>query len=242
MSGFSFAAVVDSGVGGLTVLRQLRRQYPHCNFVYFADSAHCPYGTQSDAEIFSRVSTVVDWLVQNGANSVVLACNTASVFADRLRSMFPLPIYDVVTPTCRLAARLAQGDVAVLATDATVRSGIYVRHLAALGVASRQYACSALVPFAEHNAVRTDECRHAVRLALAEPDAVILGCTHFPLLLNVMRPYIGHAQAVQCVTDFVPVQHDTAAKGKCLYLTSGDPVSVTASAQFARAKFVHVDV
>ena len=230
MSGFSFAAVVDSGVGGLTVLRQLRRQYPHCNFVYFADSAHCPYGTQSDAEIFSRVSTVVDWLVQNGANSVVLACNTASVFADRLRSMFPLPIYDVVTPTCRLAARLAQGDVAVLATDATVRSGIYVRHLAALGVVARQYACSALV-----------------RLALAElqhspPDAVILGCTHFPLLLNVMRPYIGHAQAVQCVTDFVPVQHDTAAKGKCLYLTSGDPVSVTASAQFARAKFVHVDV
>lgn len=240
----NFVGVVDSGVGGLTVLRELQSRHPDCSYVYFADSAYCPYGTKTDAEILARVTRVVGWLVSQGVVAVVLACNTASVFADNLRKQFNLPIFDVILPTCRLAAQISVTKrVALLATNATVRSGVYRERLARLGVHATSFACSDFVPFAENGTTNTPECALAVRRALknlpqAGVDTVILGCTHFPLLRKQIARHVGNAQIVQCTTDFAPAP-DVCRRGDTVYLTSGSlsPASVSQICPEARFEF-----
>lgn len=243
----NFVAVVDSGVGGLTVLSKLRRDYPRCNYLYFADGAYCPYGTRSDDNIFSRLTVVFDWLVEQRVSAVVLACNTASVFAPRLRRRFDVPIFDVIAPTCCLAARTTRNKrVALLATDATVRSGVYGRLLADYGVVTSSYPCSALVPFAERGETHSAECKRAVRLALkdlgkSQADTVVLGCTHFPLLRHAIEPYAGGAAIVQCETDFAP-SDNARGNGTALYVTTGAAPQKSASAVCSEARFAHIDL
>lgn len=252
-----FAAVVDSGVGGLTVLQTLRSRYPHCNFVYIADSANCPYGTKSNEEIFARVSTLVGWLEERKVSSVVLACNTASVFADKLRVNCGIPIFDVILPTCRLVSETTRSKrVTLLATNATVRSGVYRKTLAKMGITTVQFACSGLVQFVENNTVCTPDCDFAVRSALADlskanADTVILGCTHFPLLRKKIQPFVGKARVVQCVSDFHPssAPQEDAQKisggkhGKTLFFTTGSVAAAkNASRWFGEAHFVHINI
>ena len=245
-----FAAVVDSGVGGLTVLADLREKYPRCNFLYLADSAYCPYGTRSEADIRNRVHSVVGWLARRNVAAVVLACNTASLFADSLRDRFDLPIYDVVAPTCRLAAATTVNKrVAVLATEATVRGNVYPKLLAEYGVNAVQTACSGFVPFVEGAAVGTDACDSAVDNALKDlprtcADTVILGCTHFPVLRDKIVRYTGSARIVQCVVDFVPPSVCLSRRhGKCIFFTTGDASAANkASEFFSKARFVHTDI
>ena len=206
----NFVALIDSGVGGLTVLQKLQQQWSCCNFVYVADEAYCPYGTKSFEQIFSRVSVLVEYLQNAGAAAVVLACNTASVFADSLRAKFSIPIYDVIVPTCKLIASVTNTKrVALLATNATVNSGAYSKVLNGMGIEVVPFACSSFVPFVEHNLVETPECQQAVSRALSElprcnVDTVVLGCTHFPLLKNKIAPFANGAQIVECCTDFQP--------------------------------------
>ena len=222
-----FVGVIDSGVGGLTVLQNLQGQYPNCNFVYLADSAYCPYGTKSFHQIFNRVSTLVEFLQENGAEAVVLACNTASVFADRLRAKFAVPIYDVIAPTCKLVADTTVSKrVALLATNATVKSGEYVKRLNNCGIAVVSFLCSSFVPFVEQNSVNTPQCEGAVHESLRElprcnVDTVILGCTHFPLLKNKIAPYANGAKIIECCTDFRPKFFAANKPAKTLFFTTG---------------------
>ena len=95
-----FIGVIDSGVGGLTILQQLQQSHPY-NYCYIADHAFCPYGNKSNDVIYSRASKLVRHLQGQGAQAVVLACNTMSCFADKLQQEHNLPIYDVITPTCK---------------------------------------------------------------------------------------------------------------------------------------------
>ncbi len=239
--------MADSGVGGLTVLNRLQKDFPRCNYLYLADSAHCPYGTKSGEQIFRRIQRLVEWFAAHGAGAVVLACNTASVFAPELRQRFSLPIFDVIEPTCKLAASLSEGRIALLATDATVKSGAYQRRLRELGATVAAFACSELVPFAEHGEQSTPQCQAAVRAALKNLDAfradtVILGCTHFPLLRQVIAPYVGKARMVECVTDFVPPPECLARRGKTAYFTTGKANQKRLDGFAAKAKFVHLDV
>lgn len=245
---FDSVAVVDSGVGGLTVLRELQARYPHCNYVYFADSAYCPYGTKSDGEILARVTQVLRWLVAQGVGAVVLACNTASVFADNLRKQFDVPIFDVIRPTCKLAAQISVTKrVALLATEATVRSGVYRKYLAQLGVHTASFPCSAFVPFAEKGTTDSPDCDFAVREALknfpqANVDTVILGCTHFPLLRKQIARHVGSAQIVQCATDFYPPAGSTFRCGKTIYLTNGNLSKKSVSKICPEARFQRIDI
>lgn len=251
MSGLlrNFVGVLDSGVGGLTVLRQLVRQYP-CNYVYLADGAYCPYGTMTHDKLYCRLQTVMTWFVEQGATAVVIACNTASIFADALRAQFNIPIYDVVTPTCDLVATVTQTKrVALLATDSTVQSDIYGKKLAERAIVVTSFACSAFVPFVESAQVDASECKKVVGHALdhlpeANADTVILGCTHFPLLAKQISKYVGDARLVQCVTDFVPAENTTVYdKSNAVFLTTGcDFAAKRASLWYGRARFVHVDI
>ena len=242
-------AVIDSGVGGLTILGQLRRKYPFCNFVYLADNAFCPYGTKHPDEIVRRVQTIVDYLQDSGVCAVVLACNTASVYADIVRTSHSIPIYDVIVPTCKLVASTTYTKrIALLATNATVNSGAYNNLLHTMGVAVVSFPCSSFVPFVEQNAVDSSECEKAVRQTLkdlprCQVDTVILGCTHFPVLKNKIAPYANGAKIIECCTDFLPSFCGGQSPSKTLFLTTGVPKHVDLAAQWCEnARFFHVDV
>lgn len=253
-----FTAVLDSGVGGLTVLKDLRAKYGECDFLYLADGAYCSYGTKSASALSNRLQTLLTWFESNGVRSAVLACNTASVFIGNLRRRFDLPVYGVIEPTCRLAAQTTVNKrVALLATNLTVKSGVYDGFLAKMRIETVSFACSALVPFAENNAFNSAACDNALHNALknlpqANADTVILGCTHFPLLQDKISAYAGNAHIVQCVTDFSPSVFETPAandrverrRGKTIFLTTGNApqINKTASVFCPEANFAHVDI
>lgn len=246
----NYVAVIDSGVGGLTILKQLQRKYPFCSYLYFADSAYCPYGTKKAQDVLSRVETVVSFLQNSNVQVVVLACNTASVFADTLRSRFDIPIYDVIAPTCKQAIDVTRAKrVALLATDVTVKSRAYQDRLNAYGVTTLSFPCSSFVPFVEADAVDTPECEVAVRQSLRElpycnVDTVILGCTHFPILRKKIAPYTNGANIIECITDFQPpISKRSQQVGSTIYLTTGSAKTSNSAAKWCGdVNFVHVDL
>ncbi|MCH5157110.1 MAG: glutamate racemase [Clostridiales bacterium] len=243
-----YIGVIDSGVGGLTILKQLQHDYPTCNFVYIADSAYCPYGTKSPQQILNRVQQLVRFLQDARAQAVVIACNTASCFADNIRQQFNLPIYDVIVPTCKRVADITVNKcVALLATNATVNSGVYQRILNANGIATVAFPCSSFVPFVEANAVDSLECSREVDAALytlpnCNVDTVILGCTHFPLLSKKIAPYANGAMIVECCSDFQPLS-DNSIVPDTVFLTTGAQKQANSVAKwFGQVDFVHVDI
>ena len=244
-----FVGVMDSGVGGLSVLAHLVRRAPDRNYLYFADHAFCPYGTKTFAEIKARVLTVADYLKRHNATSIVVACNTASIFAEDIRQSTNLPIYDVIVPTCKIAVRATRNRrVALLATNATVKSQAYQNALAEQGVTVIAYPCSCFVPLVENGATKSEiEKTVAVTLAdlpRANCDTIILGCTHFPFLRKKIAPFCNGANIIECQTDFPSgpsMPHGLS--GQIVYCTTGDPARANAVAQWCgNVNFTHVDV
>ncbi len=187
--------VRDSGVGGLTVARELRKRLPGARLLYFADTAHVPYGDKTSEEIRHYALSISGFLRRQGAEAIVFACNTTSAHALPLaRDKFaPTPVFGVIEPGARLAA-LCGRKIGVLATQATVNSGVYTRVLHRLNprIQTSEIACPAFVPLVEAEQTTSREAREACRHYLAPlqrfgVDAVILGCTHYPLLLPLMR-------------------------------------------------------
>jgi glutamate racemase len=185
--------VFDSGVGGLTVVRSLAERLPKEEIVYLGDTARVPYGSKS-AETVARYSrNAARFLVGEGVKMVVIACNTASAFAlDGLQAELALPVLGAVDPGARAAvAATRSGRVGVIGTLGTVRSGSYVRAIAAADprVQVTAHACPLLVPLAEegwlddHIAAAVAR-RYLTALAAEAPelDVLVLGCTHYPLL------------------------------------------------------------
>ena len=245
----NFVGVIDSGVGGLTVLKQLQREFPFCNYLYLADSAYCPYGTKQPQEIQRRVEILINFLQDNGAQAAVIACNTASVFAKSLREKFTLPIYDVIVPTCQLVTSVTRTKrVALLATNATVNSRAYQRELQNQGITVTTFPCSSFVPFVEANLTDASECIEAVHNSLwqlpdSNVDVVILGCTHFPLLRKQIAPYVNGAKIVECCTDFQPRTYSSKQALETVFFTTGAEKQANFASQwFGEVNFIHVDL
>ena len=244
---FNYVGVIDSGVGGLTILKQLQRKYPNCNFVYIADSARCPYGTKQPQEILQRVNQLIKFLQNCGVQAVVIACNTASIHVNTLRQQFNLPIYEVITPTCERVINAKSKRVALLATNATIKSNVYQSRLNASDITVLSFPCSVFVPFVEANKVNTAECSEAVDRALhnlssCNVDAVILGCTHFPLLRKKIAPFAYGATIIECCTNFHP---SAVCIGKCetVFLTTGEEKQAyEAAGWFGEVEFIHIDI
>lgn len=189
--------VFDSGIGGLTVARALRRALPDYPILYFGDVARMPFGNKSAATITQYSREIAGYLVGRGAQLIVIACNTASaVAADVLRRELTIPVFDVISPAVRAAVALSDvRRVGVLGTRGTVASGAYQRAIRAAARAQVvAVPCPMFVPLVEEGFAGTPEGRAIVRrtlrpLSVRRPDAVILGCTHYPLL----RPAIAGA-------------------------------------------------
>ena len=197
MSESSTIAVFDSGFGGLTVLRELLPLIPGAHYLYLGDTARLPYGAKSQTTIARYALSSAAFLLAQGAQMLVVACNTASALAlDELRSALPIPVVGVIEPGTQAAFVASQGStsVLVLATAATVASGAYTRSCAALGLRVFEKACPLLVPLVEEGWIDHPVTAEVTRIYLAEaleaaPDVrtLVLGCTHYPLLKPVIE-------------------------------------------------------
>jgi len=195
--------VFDSGFGGLTVLRALVDRLPHARFAFLGDTARLPYGSKSRRTIARYAAQSAQFLVrEQGTDFLVIACNTASALAlDAIQDAVPVPVLGVIEPGAT-AARAASrtGDVLVIATEATVHSRAYTAACQAKGLRTLEKACPLLVPLVEEGwtdhpvtaeviDVYLNELRSQAAGQGLNPDTLVLGCTHYPLL----RPLIERA-------------------------------------------------
>jgi glutamate racemase len=209
--------VFDSGFGGLTVLRALIEQLPRARFAFLGDTARLPYGSKSRRTIARYAAESAQFLVrEQGAEFLVIACNTASALAlDAIQEAVPVPVLGVIEPGAE-AARAASrtGDVLVVATEATVQSHAYAAACHAKGLRALEKACPLLVPLVEEGWTGHPVTAEVIEIYLNElraeaaakgmnPDTLVLGCTHYPLLRrlfeDVVRPgakVIDSAEAV----------------------------------------------
>lgn len=192
--------VFDSGFGGLTVLRALLPQIPSADFFYLGDTARLPYGSKSQATVARYAVESALLLESYGAEYLVIACNTASALAlDAIRAAAHVPVLGVIESGADSAAASSKSrDVLVLATQATVDSHAYARACAAHDLRTIEKACPLLVPLIEEGWIDTRVTRDVLRIYLDQahaaatsvglsPDTVLLGCTHYPLLRNLLR-------------------------------------------------------
>lgn len=195
--------VFDSGVGGLTVLRALREQLPNESFVYLGDTARLPYGTKSKDSVLRYSYQAAQFLVSRGVKYLVIACNTASSVAiEELRAAFaPVPVMGVIEPGAAAGCAASRsGSIAVVATEGTVRGGAYQRCIALIRPDSKVIAkaCSLFVSLAEEGWVDgpiVDAIAHRyldeMLAADSDIDTLVLGCTHFPVLVESLRKVVG---------------------------------------------------
>lgn len=268
----NFAAVFDSGLGGLTVLAELKKVAPDCNFLYLADHGFCPYGTKSFAQLQSRVTKIGAFLKNAGAQSIVVACNTASLFAPALRKQLRLPVYDVIYPTCCDVLKYTYGrnyehcevrrfitensdlqisrrKVALLATNATVKSGMYSRVLGCFGVQTASFCCSEMVPLAENSApelMRVQTVRRCLQQFRPEDfDAVILGCTHFPLLITEISACTGNIEILSSsvsVSKYFARSNFVKGEGRTEFYTTGSLSDAGRASLRCNAKFSRIEL
>jgi glutamate racemase len=210
MSSSAPIAVLDSGVGGLTVARALRQEMPHEDIIYFGDTARVPYGSKTGATVTAFVTQIVRYLKGYGPKHVVVACNTATALAMKaLREEFKeLPISGVIEPGAKAAAMAAGRKrfpvIAVLATEATCRSRAYEHALARRRHHARLYFKPAplLVPIIEEGRTAEDPLTELAVRQYLEPlmktgmDVLLLGCTHYPMLKGLIAKVVGSQVAV----------------------------------------------
>ncbi|MGA8940602.1 MAG: glutamate racemase [Acidobacteriaceae bacterium] len=202
--------VFDSGFGGLTVLRALLQRAPSANYIYVGDTARLPYGAKSQATIARYAVESAQFLEQRGCEYLVIACNTATALAlEDIRRAVSVPVMGVIEPGARAAKqRLAgEGEVLVLATAATVQSHAYHDACAAIGLRATEVACPLLVPLVEEgwtdHAVTRDVLRIYLSDALTQckPQAVLLGCTHYPLIAGEIEKMLRELGSDAVVID-----------------------------------------
>ncbi|MFA6429048.1 MAG: glutamate racemase [Patescibacteria group bacterium] len=188
--------IFDSGIGGLTVVRELLKRSPQTSFVYLGDTARWPYGNKAPETVQRYALEDAQFLIDRGATDIVVACNTASALAlDQLRTAFPtVRFFDVISPAISAVQSQSWKRVGVIGTRATIGSRIYEMRLKeerpSLEVLS--VACPLFVPLAEENWGQYPETKRIARRYLAplrqkQIEALILGCTHYPLLVDVIK-------------------------------------------------------
>jgi glutamate racemase len=217
--------VFDSGFGGLTVLRSLLEQLPGADYTYLGDTARLPYGAKSQATVARYAVSSARFLVEEGAEYLVIACNTASALAlDAIREAVSVPVLGVIETGANAAlASTKTGDVLVMATAATVESHAYAAACADRGLQAYEKACPLLVPLVEEGWVDHPVTEEVLRIYLAElmaesaakelnPDTLVLGCTHYPLLRAHIERAVSDAIRVIDSADVTAEQVAAALK------------------------------
>ncbi len=233
--------VFDSGVGGLTVLAQLREKLPAEDFIYLGDTARVPYGSKPLEMVREFALEISRYLLSYGVKGIIVACNTASAASlPALAKALPVPVWGVIEPGVRAALRAApSGHVGVLGTVGTLYTEAYQRGLEAGGCTVWAKPCPLFVPIVEEGVSDTKIAQlvAAHYLADAPPlDAVILGCTHYPVLKPILHEVLGdavlidsaEATAEQVASDLTrlelttPQRHQVSSPGTVQHFVTGD--------------------
>ena len=257
--------IFDSGLGGLTVLQAVQERLPDVDFIYLADSAHAPYGVRTSDDIYDLTTAAVQRLFDAGCDLVILACNTASAAALRRMQESWVPadkrVLGVFVPLIEALTERRWGDnspprevavkhVALFATPATVASRAFQRELAfrAIGVDVEAQACGGVVDAIEDGDFILAEALvqshvDALKRKMPNPEAAILGCTHYPLMQEAFQKALGedvtvYSQAnlvAESLADYLERHPDKLGTGEAAFLTTGDPERVSSRAtQFLR--------
>ncbi|MFS1511930.1 glutamate racemase [Chengkuizengella sp. SCS-71B] len=192
--------IFDSGVGGLTVAKEIKRQLPKEKIIYFGDTARAPYGPRSAEEVRSYALQIVNYLFKFNPKMIVIACNTATAVAlEDIKTILPIPVVGVIHPGVRTSIKNTKiGSIGVIGTDGTIRSRAYQEaiHMISPEINVVSQACPAFVPLVEKGLFMHQESLDIVRRSL-EPimnellDCLILGCTHYPFLTDLISEVMG---------------------------------------------------
>jgi glutamate racemase len=205
--------VFDSGVGGLTVLNEMRAQMPHESVIYFGDTARVPYGNRSKSEILRFVREIIAWMVGLEVKMIIMACNTSSALVlEEVRSEFPIPILGIILPGARAAVKSGQ-RIGVVSTQATADSNAYQQAIVEVNPLAKvwQVGCQDFVPLIESDRIH-DPYTLAVAKRYLDPlvaegiDTLVYGCTHYPHLAPVFKQILP-----KNITLVDPAKHLTVA-------------------------------
>lgn len=194
--------VFDSGVGGLTVVKEIMNQLPGEQIIYFGDTARVPYGNKSKETVTTYSRQITQFLLSQKVKAIVVACNTASAFAlETVQQEVPVPMVGVVKPGARTAAVTTRnGRIGIIGTEGTVNSGLYRLYLQKLQPELQVFgkACPLFVPLAEEGWCEDEITKQVAERYLRElleqqVDTIVLGCTHYPLLRNVIAETVGES-------------------------------------------------
>lgn len=236
--------VFDSGVGGLTVIMEMLKQLPQESYIYFADTAHVPYGPREPEELRQFADSITGFLVDQGCKMVIIACNTSTSLAyEMLKQKYSVPLVGVIEPGVEKALTTTiNKKVGVFATQATVNSNVFQSLLKARDakIEVTAVACPPFVPFVESGEVEGPKVTEAVRdcfrpLKEKGVDSLILGCTHYPFLLPVIDQVVGPTVQVinparETVSRAIQILREKNLKAENTqpehqYYASGDPLS-----------------
>ena len=192
--------VYDSGVGGLTVLAEIRKTLPNENIVYLGDTKNFPYGSKSKEEIIEFAIQNVEFLIKKQVKVIVIACGTATSQAlDVLKEKFDIPIIGIIEPTVQYVENQNYHEVGVIATEGTIRSGAWEQKLKEkmLHIKVTNKACPMLATIAEEGKAQSPEGRKVIKEYMApfkekHLDKIILGCTHYPIYESLIREELGY--------------------------------------------------
>ncbi|KHE73259.1 glutamate racemase [Halobacillus sp. BBL2006] len=199
--------VIDSGVGGLTVARELMRQLPRETFIYLGDTLRCPYGPRSEQEVRAFTWQMVNYLLEKNIKMLVVACNTATAYTlNELQEKLSIPVIGVIEPGARAAIKVSKNKrIGVIGTEGTIKSRAYPNALKSIDQSIRvnDLACPPFVPMVEEGMLSGPEAEGVVSRTLKplkdmnHIDTLILGCTHYPLIKDLVQNEMGsHIQVI----------------------------------------------
>lgn len=215
-------AFFDSGVGGLTVFSKLKQLLPNENYIYFGDTKNVPYGSKSKNELLKLTTNIFNFFEKQDVKAVVMACNTTSATVyEELQKQFPFKIYPIIQSCAKVIAQLPVKKIGVLATEATIKSNAYSKELQKHNpnLEVFEQSCPPWVGIVEEGIQETKKSVACVDLYLGKilenhPDKIVLGCTHYPYLLNVLSKFVPKDTFIDPAQYFAEfIKNDLAKKG-----------------------------
>lgn len=190
--------ILDSGVGGLTVLKKLVEYLPEENYLYYGDTKNLPYGNKTPEQLLGYVRNILDFFSKQNVKAVVFGCNTtAAVVYDIVKNEYPFKIYPIIQDSCKNINPLQYKSLGVFATQATVNSKAYTKSLKNINndLEVIEMACPMWVNFVENSEINTEKCSENVKEMLDnmqqhKVEKIILGCTHYPYLLDTLSKFL----------------------------------------------------
>ncbi len=199
--------VFDSGIGGLNVLNELIKKYKNAEYIYYGDTYYLPYGSKTKEELIALASRIILFFEKENVDMIVIACGTCSSLANNLKIITEIPIYDVITPTVEYIKNRYQ-KVALLATNSTIQNGVFERQLKEQNIEVYPLSCPHFVPYLEGLIDELDVEEELKSLKNDSFEAVILGCTHFPLLKEQIENTfnVPSIDMGKCLTEMIHIE------------------------------------